>query len=279
MSIATGTPWFGRDVKQGPVFIVIGEGHSGYGGRLAAWAKATGVNIEDAPVFISTAPVQMLDEASAKYAGEIITFLSQEHGQPALVIFDTLARNFGPGDENSTADMTRFVAYLDTYIGNSFTRLLVHHTGHGDASRGRGSSVLKGAADAEYMLKVAQDKTITLSCQKMKDAIEFSPLTFKPSIVQVNDDLLNPITSVHLVETDTATRSTTEKLSPQMRQALNILDMMPGNGVEKCINCLEPWKLMCIEEGIYSRTAFYNTVKTLEERNIVEISGDYVKRK
>jgi RecA-family ATPase len=32
---------------------------------------------------------------------------------PALVIFDTVARNMGPADENSTQDMTGFVRACD----------------------------------------------------------------------------------------------------------------------------------------------------------------------
>ncbi len=86
---------------------------------------------------ILTAPVQVLNFDSAKIAAEEISKLQAQHGQPALVVLDTLARNFGPGDENSTADMTKFIAGLDWMMENQITRLLVHHSGHSDKSRGR----------------------------------------------------------------------------------------------------------------------------------------------
>lgn len=277
LSIATGKEWFGHKVKQGPVFMFIGEGHSGCAKRIAAWVIGAETEVQNAQVYISTAPVQMLDIESAQRAAEAITSLIELYGKPALVIFDTLARNFGPGDENSTADMTRFIATLDTCIGNDFTRLLIHHTGHGDKSRGRGSSVLKAAVDAEYRLAV-QDKNITLSCEKMKDAERFKPLSFKPEIVTVGGDLLDPITSVYLNQTAWQPAATTEKLSPQMRQALSLLDLMAKNEPEKCLNCTDTWKAMCIEEEVYTRTAFYTAIKTLEERKIIEITGDYVCR-
>ena len=49
-----------------------------------------------------------------------------------MIVIDTLARNFGAGNENSTEDMNRFVASIDRYLREEFGSaiLLVHHTGH-----------------------------------------------------------------------------------------------------------------------------------------------------
>ena len=270
LTIATGSQWNGRKVKQGPVFIFIGEGHNGYGRRAKAWMKRTGRYLSDSPVFISDTPVQLLDQKSAEAAAKAINALQEKHGLPALVMFDTLARNFGPGDENSTADMTRFIATLDSFIDKDITRLLVHHTGHGDKQRGRGSSALKAALDAEYHLERTGDSVI-LHCRKMKDAQEFPSMSFEPEIVDIGAPN-RPMTSLYLKSVGRAEKPA-EKLSPQMRQALSLLDLM-GDG--KCLRCLNEWRDFCIGEGVYTRTSFYSAVKKLEDRKIIEISGGNV---
>ena len=68
-----------------------------------------------------------------------------------MIIIDTLARNFGAGNENSTEDMNAFVERVDD-LKNTFNSCicLVHHTGHGSSNRARGSSVLPAAVDWEY---------------------------------------------------------------------------------------------------------------------------------
>ncbi|WP_439560713.1 AAA family ATPase [Roseinatronobacter sp.] len=37
LSVATGTPFHGRDTKQGAVFFIAGEGRNGLARRFAAW--------------------------------------------------------------------------------------------------------------------------------------------------------------------------------------------------------------------------------------------------
>lgn len=273
LSVATGTPWNGHAVKQGAVFIIIGEGHSGYGKRIVAWQKSTGRYVRDAPFYISTAPVQMLDSRSAKIAGDAIDMLRDQHGKPAMVIFDTLARNFGPGDENSTKDMTRFVATLDHIIGNDTLRLLVHHSGHAEKQRGRGSSALKGALDAEYLL-IRKDDIVTLKCLKMKDAETAVPMSFEPKIVMVGGDFQKPITSLYLEKID-GPATEAPKLSIQMNQALRLLDLMNR---KSGISCLSDWMNICREEEVYTKHAFYNAANTMRDKRVVRISDGCVER-
>lgn len=45
LSVATGTPFHGRDTKQGSVFFIAGEGHNGLARRFAAWSHARGVSL------------------------------------------------------------------------------------------------------------------------------------------------------------------------------------------------------------------------------------------
>jgi len=115
----------------------------------------------------------MLNDNSAYAVAEGIEQFSKQHGEVGLVCFDTVARNFGAGNENSTEDMTKFIYNLDRFVGKGRNRLLVHHTGHNNTERARGSSVLKAAVDVEYRM-VKGENQITLSNTKMKDDPSFS---------------------------------------------------------------------------------------------------------
>ncbi|WP_187336461.1 AAA family ATPase [Novosphingopyxis iocasae] len=169
--VATGEAFHGHRVASGPVFYIAGEGKNGLRRRFAGWEELRGVSIAEAPLFASTAAVQFLDGPSATMATAAIDALAAQHGTPRLIVIDTLARNFGPGDENSTADMNAFVAALDRLRERypCSAVLLVHHSGHGEKTRGRGSSVLRGAVDTEYRVE-KKGEAVTLSNSKMKDA-------------------------------------------------------------------------------------------------------------
>lgn len=170
-SIATGTPWFGCKVKQGAVFYIAGEGHQGLARRFAAWSKATGVAItKDTPLFKSNRAVLMLDSAAAEKLKEEVKRLVLETGHvPSFIVIDTLARNFGDGDENKQQDANRFIEAMDELRREFGCHVeTVHHSGH-EMDRARGSSVFKAAMDQELWVK-GQGGLLELSVTKMKDA-------------------------------------------------------------------------------------------------------------
>lgn len=178
--VATGSPYHGHAVTQGAVFYIAGEGKNGLRRRWAAWEELRGVSLNGAPLFASTVAVQFLDPAGAQRAMVAIDALASQHGPPRFIVIDTVARNFGPGDENSTADMSRFVAALDMLRERwpGCTVLLVHHSGHGEKARGRGSSVMRGAVDCEFRVE-KEGSAVTLTNSKMKDAPPPAPMQFE----------------------------------------------------------------------------------------------------
>lgn len=180
-SIATGTPWFGNAVRQGAVFYIAGEGHNGLARRFAAWTKATGIPItKDTPLFKSHRAIQMLDPNAAQHLAEEVQRMIKETGQtPVLVIVDTLARNFGDGDENKQQDANRYIEHVDSYVRRPWlcNVMTVHHSGH-DMDRARGSSAFKGAMDQELWIK-GSSGIIELQVTKMKDAEIPQPRRFK----------------------------------------------------------------------------------------------------
>jgi hypothetical protein len=170
-SVATGSAWHGHATKQGPVFYLAGEGHNGLARRLIAWSLHRGVSLEGAPLAISNRAAPMTDPKAAAEVSAAVARLADETGRhPALIVVDTLARNFG-ADENSTEDMTRFVRHLDD-IRNQWkaTVLVVHHSGK-DATRGaRGSIALLGAVDASYYVTRDEFGIVRLEPEALKDA-------------------------------------------------------------------------------------------------------------
>jgi hypothetical protein len=203
LSVATGTPFHGRKVKQGPVFLIAGEGHNGLARRFAAWAKDREVSITGAPLFMSNRPAQFLDRDSAREVAEAVHGLAAQHGPPALIEIDTLARNYGPGDENSTSDMSAFIAAIDDLKAQfpGCAVLIIHHSGHSDKQRARGAIALKAALDFEYRVEKS-DGLVRLMSVKMKDAEPPAPLAFELKHI----DLGNGASSAVLVQTDAPAR-------------------------------------------------------------------------
>ena len=181
-SVATGTEWHGKVTQRGPVFYIAGEGHNGLARRFKAWEVLNDQSLNDAPLFISERSASLYDAASAGAVAHAVDQLAAASGQrPRLIVIDTLARNFGGADENSTSDMNAFVSNLDAYLKDRFHAcvLVVHHTGHADKTRARGAMALKGALDAEYQIDRDEDGLIRLSTTKMKDAEPPEPLSFR----------------------------------------------------------------------------------------------------
>lgn len=203
LCVATGRPFHDREVKQGPVFYVAGEGHNGLTRRFAAWSKHKGVSIEGAPLFVSNRPAQFLDEASAGEVVAAVHDLAGQHGIPALIVIDTLARNFGPGDENSTAEMSQFVAVIDQLRAEfpGTTVEIIHHTGHATKERARGAMALKAALDSEFKVEKTE-MIVRLTNTKMKDAEPPAPIAFKLEGVDLGDGASSAV----LVETEVSKR-------------------------------------------------------------------------
>jgi phage/plasmid primase-like uncharacterized protein len=227
LCVATGNPWHGHRVKQGPVLYICGEGKNGIAKRIQAWELHNKTN---APFFfISNSAAQMLSADSLAGVEAAAKEVAINHGEPVLLIIDTLNRNFGPGDENSTSDMTAFIQAVDQLRDRlKCAILIVHHSGLADANRGRGSSALRGAMDFEYNTEkngeTIDDLTITLTSTKTKDHESPAPKTFKPVIIDLNqvDDDGQPVTSLILEPTDRPGKKG-KRLSHARRVALETL--------------------------------------------------------
>jgi hypothetical protein len=66
--------------------------------------------------------------------------------------------------------------------------MLVHHTGHANQDRARGSTAFKGALDTEIIVNPLGDHDLTTKCEKQKDGTpfemrQFIKISVEPSII------------------------------------------------------------------------------------------------
>ena len=136
--------------------------------------------------------MQVLDVENVEKWAQHIGQVEAHYGEPAkFLVIDTLATNFGPGDESKPTDMARFLANLAIYLKgerSELTILVIHHTTKaGDPKNGkeavataRGGSPITFNAEAVFLLervltkdpegkKLPWDLTVTLKCEHMKD--------------------------------------------------------------------------------------------------------------
>jgi hypothetical protein len=211
--------------------------------------------------------------------------------KPDMVLVDTVNRNFGPGDENSTADMTLAVAGLDMLRTSSGSCVVsLHHSGHGDKGRGRGSSVLLGALDFEYVVTKC-DKVVQITGTKVKDFDLPPPLawTLEKQPLPWADETGAPMDSAVLVAGDLESmpmQSITAKLGSNQAKALEALKTLYRQARERLEAADLPqvhaqvtqaeWYAV-LEDAGFSRSRRTDTKSGLIDRGMIRMDGDIVR--
>lgn len=306
--IATGKDWHGHKTKQGAVIYIAGEGMNGISKRFKAWSIHNNTELNTAPLFVSKRSAQLSDEALAKEAADVVSGICSEHSiTPALIVIDTLARNFGAADENSTRDMNAFISNVDSLLRIPYNAcvLIVHHAGHGDKNRGRGSSALKGALDAEYSVVKhnrtsaieGEIQTISLHSTKMKDAPPPQPKAFDLVAIHIGtcSGTGQDIGSAALSQSDydpLKQQDIAAGIKGASNTALDCLKALYTEHITKLINqgypptdarvTTDSWRdrfkgsAECFGKSDDAvRKAFNRSKKLLSEKLIVSLSGEY----
>jgi hypothetical protein len=220
--MTAGINWHDCRTKQTNVVIIAGEGFAGMQRRLKALEGKYNIKSPES-LFISQQPAQLLDEENAALVANSIKAICPN---PGLVIIDTLHRNMD-GDENSSKDIGKFINNLDMHLKPLGAAILVvHHSGHGNKDRSRGSSSIRAAMDGEFSAKKTGN-SITLTCHKAKDFEALNPLQFelKPTELGWLDSDGEPMTSVYLEYKGEANTNTKKgKLSAKDEAVLASLD-------------------------------------------------------
>lgn len=288
--IATGTPWNGRKVKQGAVFYLAGEGHNGLSRRFAAWSLSKGITLKGAPLAVSNKAAPLTEYGAADKVLQAIDHLAKATGQdPAVIVVDTLARNFG-ADENSTEDMNTFVRHLDEIRAHwKCTVLVVHHTGKDKGRGARGNSALTGAIDAGYMIDRDELGNVNLEPTEMKDAELPAPLAFKlegvklPLVDEDGNDVWGAALSELGDDYQPPRRGKSGRGKNQTLALGKLVELTrehqdrlkdSGRDPSEARVTVDDWRRACIDEGI-RKQRWSDLRRTLEEAGIVEIRAPY----
>jgi hypothetical protein len=271
---ASGKDWHGSEVTQGPVYYIAGEGHGGLARRQEAWFVNHNPDLSDLQFRYTTGAMDFHNEDTAKKVTHDIEEWAKTAGNPALIVIDTLARNFN-GDENSASDMGQFINNVNEYLRVPFecVVLIVHHTGHSSKDRARGSMALKGGVDFEYRIEKSKtDLCIAkLACTKMKDAVEPEETWFegKTIILEWPNDGDEIIDS--LVFEKTAVVEQEKPLKPELNQFLELAKSLANP--EGIVN-RTPLREKAVADGIAKDfTQVRGYISTLIEKNLIDIIG------
>jgi hypothetical protein len=202
LHIAAGKDWHGRKVKQGLVVFFAAERSSLTERRVAAWRKTH--DVSGIPFAIVSGKLDLTTGLfDAKELVKATAELSLEFGLPCrLVILDTVTRTFGPGDQNHSRDMQRYIQSVDelTLATGAHVAAVHHSTWAGE--RGKGAIDLDGAVDVSYGIGVTgkgPTKVFTLECTGANDGQEGVITSFRLDSVELGKDADGNVTTAPVV--------------------------------------------------------------------------------
>jgi hypothetical protein len=267
MHIATGREWQGHKVEQGRTLYILGEGAAGMSVRVPGWRQEHDVALEDfhGVVKFCKRTVNLTVSDQVKELAEIVRDFN-----PSLIVFDTLARSTVGRDENGSMDMGIAIDMADQLRRISGACiLLIHHTGHQNQDRGRGSSALGGAVDTEMVLTRNGD-SLTLKVTKQKDDAQAEPICLgtKEIFVERKQKTTLVITNGGVLPAQEG-----PKVSDRVAMNVNALKaIMRPDGVPS-----GEWLAVSEWKDKTAKAGFYNMIKEAIQLNLVLKKGDRTK--
>jgi hypothetical protein len=226
LHIAAGKEWHGRKVKQGLVVFFAAERSSLTERRVAAWRKKHGE--AGIPFVIVSGKLDLTTGTiDAKELTKTTAELSAGFGLPCrLVILDTVTRTFGPGDQNSSKDMQRYVLSVDELVAATGAHVAaIHHSGWA-GDRGKGAIDLDGAVDVSYGINVigkGPTKVFTLTCTGANDGDEGVITSFQLDSVELGTDDDGNVTEAPVVVQVNGANHDGSKLTGSLTKAISSL--------------------------------------------------------
>lgn len=237
MSVAYGQPWHGVATQQRKVLYVLGEGKHGFATRALAWIAHRAANQRTDQFVVLPVPVNFMD---ARNVDLLMEKVDQYLGGVGLVFIDTLARNFGPGDENSTKDMNAYVAGSTRLMERGCHVCHVHHSGKDETKDERGSSAFRGALDTAIKLdRDPGSDVVTVIVKKQKDGPEAKPMRLVMALAEV----VHPVTGEIL-----------SSRVPTHAEAVENVSTAPPDAQIDGLSKLQRQLLKMIREGVGSLT-------------------------
>ena len=199
LHVALGWKWNGHHVQRGTVLYVAGEGGRGFRRRLVALKCEYG--IDSADFYLLPDTIDLLDPGD----GFAALIQDLKAYRPQLILFDTLNRTFGGGDENSSRDMSLYVKHVEQICAETGAHcMVIHHTGKDESRGARGHSVLSGAIGTAFEVK-KHGTVNTATVVKNRDGEEGQSFSYTLKKVALGVDEFNqPITSCVVIHQDKA---------------------------------------------------------------------------
>ena len=187
LSVATGSPyedWRGLwpDISgSGPVLFAAGEGRGNIVQRVRAWES---YHMDGD----KTHNLYLIDPVPSPSVEDVTPFIEmalKREDQYSLVVMDTVGRAMQGLNENSQQDVSMFTRMVETIQHELDCAVLaIHHSGHDNTGRARGSSVFGADVDAEFNLdRDDKEYVVRLKNSKQKDAPEWE----QPRIIKLKE--------------------------------------------------------------------------------------------
>ena len=221
--VANGKDWYGHKTKKSAVVYLAGEGNRNISRRFKAYESLNDTTLGNAPLFISTRGARLLDDKDHSLLKDTVNQVADNYDEVGMIVIDTLQRNFGQGNENSTEDMSAFIERVDDLKDEyNAAIVLVHHSGHGTTARARGSSVIQASVDWEYKVvrsDIGSQMYVELSQTLVKDGVPMQPKNFK--FVEQKLTFIDDMTSGALEITDNIPKPA--KINDTDQKIINII--------------------------------------------------------
>lgn len=192
LSIATGAasfPWRGlwpAIENPGPAMLAVGEGRSQIVNRVTAWERMHwgGEKVRD---FVLSDPVPLVGEDIDPFIDGALALHPDGY---RLVVLDTVGRAMQGLNENAQENASKFTAMVERLQAELGCAVLaIHHTGHDDKERARGSSVFLADADVSVRADNLGNGRGALAMLKQKDAEHWpEPKHFSVRKIQVTEE-------------------------------------------------------------------------------------------
>jgi hypothetical protein len=200
-AVASGAPFWGRRVRQGPVLYIAAEDQTGMRMRFKALRLRYGHTM-DLHLLGSSVIFDLEATDGLPLDAQAIIALADQMGA-VLIVIDTLSRIASGWDENDNRSMRQLVDCLRALCGDRRAVLAVHHSakagpGNEGGSTPRGHGVLNG--DADVTLRVARAGKTSISKMELgknRNGTSSGVMAFDIVAIQLGiDEDGDPITAV-----------------------------------------------------------------------------------
>jgi hypothetical protein len=280
--VGYGIPFHGIPVARRLVIYVCAEGMSGADERIiAARAKYEKLDGEEPAIIVYERPVDLMrrmdtvNKELERLKETILALIRHSGLEVGVIIFDTLAKCCGDGDENSTRDMNAVIRGLQQDIcePTGAAAILVAHAGK-DISRGpRGASSLEANCSTSFCVaKEDDDDVITITCKRQKECKEVEPVHMVLEEMVTAHPRTGQRVSAPVVRMlrEKPQPDPTAKLTDHQRLALTVLSEAGGELAKK------EWAKRARAAGLNPDrpAAFNEAAKALIKAGLVQVEGE-----